>query len=281
MVTLFISTQCKKHRTPDGDVWWEGKTAEPPAELIDWQGRPWKAGSTEKAAHPNSRFTAPMQNNPNISRYANDPQGVPISAIIFGGRRPTTVPLVMQSFDWTHGVFLGATMGSETTAAAEGKAGVVRRDPMAMLPFIGYNVDDYFAHWLHMRGQMKYPPKIFLVNFFRKDKNGKFIWPGFGENIRLLQWCISRSQGRIGGQETLMGWVPRDGDLDLSGLDITVEQLDQAMAVDLNEWKVELESIAQFFKTLGAELPRPLQLQRELLQEKIHALLPNSNHIDH
>lgn len=257
--------------TKDGDVWWEGKTSEAPEELIDWQGRPWTKGSSEKAAHPNSRFTAPMTNNPALSRYVNDASGVPISAIIFGGRRATTVPLVMQSFDWTHGVFLAATLGSETTAAAAGQVGIVRRDPMAMLPFTGYNMGEYFGHWLSMRGRIPHPPKIFLCNWFRKDEKGGFIWPGFGENMRVLRWVVERALGRVGGQETLMGWVPREGDLDLSGLNISPEQVDLASEVDLKEWQNELEGIDKFFKSLDSHLPKSLELQRELLLAKIAA----------
>jgi phosphoenolpyruvate carboxykinase (GTP) len=255
--------------TKDGDVWWEGMDGPVPDELIDWQGRPWKKGSTEKAAHPNSRFTAPMTNNPALSRLVNDPDGVPISAIIFGGRRATTIPLVLQSFNWGHGVFLGATLGSETTAAATGKVGVVRRDPMAMLPFAGYNMGDYLQHWLQMQAKIPYPPKIFQVNWFRKSKDGKFLWPGFGENMRVLKWIVDRSHVRVGGQETLLGWVPKAGDLDLSGLDIPPEMVDEATSINTAEWKEELQSQGEFFELLGKHAPEALQLQRKLLLARL------------
>lgn len=255
--------------TPDGDVWWEGMDGQVPEELTDWQGRPWKKGSAEKAAHPNSRFTAPASNNPVLSKHVNDPEGVPISAIIFGGRRSDTVPLVLQSFNWAHGVFLGATLGSETTAAATGKVGVVRRDPMAMLPFCGYNMGDYFAHWLKMQRQIAYPPKIFQVNWFRKNADGKFLWPGYGENMRVLKWVIDRAQGKVGGQETLLGWVPKAGDLDLSGLDIPSNNVNQATEISLDEWKNELQSQEEFFAQFGNRLPETLQLQRKLLLSRL------------
>ena len=255
--------------TKDGDVWWEGMDGEVPDELTDWQGRPWKKGSTEKAAHPNARFTAPMTNNPVLSKHANDPDGVPISAIIFGGRRATTVPLVLQSFNWAHGVFLGSTLGSETTAAATGKEGVVRRDPMAMLPFAGYNMGQYLQHWLDMQEKIPYPPKLFQVNWFRKGKDGKFLWPGFGENMRVLKWIVDRAHVRVGGQETPFGWVPKAGDLDLSGLDIPAEKVDEATHIDPAEWKQELTEEGEFFEMLGKASPETLQLQRKLLLSRL------------
>jgi phosphoenolpyruvate carboxykinase (GTP) len=258
--------------TRDGDVWWEGKDGEVPDELTDWQGRPWKKGSTEKAAHPNSRFTAPMANNPVLSRFADDPQGVPISAIIFGGRRASTVPLVMQAFNWLHGVFLGASLGSETTAAAAGKVGVVRRDPMAMLPFCGYNMGEYFGHWLRMQGKIGYPPKVFVVNWFRQDEEGKFLWPGFGENMRVLKWIVDRSRVRVGGQETVLGWVPKAGDLDLSGVHVPSERVDMATRIDLGEWKTELESQGEFFDKLGPTMPKSLELYRQMLLSRVETI---------
>jgi len=258
--------------TKDGDVWWEGKDGEPPDELTDWQGRPWKKGSTEKAAHPNSRFTAPATNNPVQSRFADDPQGVPISAIIFGGRRATTIPLVMQAFSWTHGVFLGSILGSETTAAATGKVGVVRRDPMAMLPFCGYNMGSYFAHWLDMQGRIHYPPKVFMVNWFRQGKDGKFLWPGYGENMRVLKWVVDRARLRVGGQETLLGWVPKSGDLDLSGLNVPHDDVDAATHIDIDEWKVELGSVQEFEEKIGATMPETLKLYRQMVMARLKTL---------
>jgi len=255
--------------TKDGDVWWEGMDGPVPEELTDWQGRPWKKGSTEKAAHPNSRFTAPMTNNPALSKHVNDPEGVPISAIIFGGRRATTVPLVLQSFNWAHGVFLGATLGSETTAAAVGQVGVVRRDPMAMLPFAGYNMGEYLQHWLDMQDKIPYPPKLFQVNWFRKGKDGKFLWPGFGENMRVLKWIVDRAHVKVGGQETLFGWVPKAGDLDLSELPIPSEKVDEATAINIDEWKQELTNEGEFFQMLGPNAPETLQLQRKLLLSRL------------
>jgi phosphoenolpyruvate carboxykinase (GTP) len=256
-------------RTADGDVWWEGKDNEPYAEMIDWKGAPWKKGSTDKAAHPNSRFTAPMANNPALSRYASDPKGVPISALIFGGRRSTTMPLVLQSFNWTHGVYLASTMGSETTAAATGLKEGVRRDPMAMLPFMGYDAGSYFQHWLDMQSRIPNPPKLFMVNWFRKGADGKFIWPGYGENMRALKWILDRSHGRVGAVETIVGHVPRKEDLNLAGLDLSQDAVTTAMKVDLAEWEEELESQKEWFDKLGKTLPRPLVLQREMLLERV------------
>jgi phosphoenolpyruvate carboxykinase (GTP) len=256
--------------TEDRDVWWEGKDGEVPAKLTDWQGKPWVKGeSKEKAAHPNSRFTAPASNNPALSPEWDSPKGVPISAIIFGGRRATTVPLVMESFNWAHGVYFGATMGSETTAAAVGQVGVVRRDPMAMLPFCGYNVGEYFQHWLNMQTKIKNPPKIFMVNWFRQNKEGRFVWPGFGDNMRVLKWVLDRVEGRTPAQETVVGYVPRDGDLDTQSLDATPADLAVAMKVDLGEWKQELEGQAEWFDKVGATLPKALKLQREILLDRV------------
>jgi len=256
-------------RTEAGDLWWEGKDSDPPDGLIDWKGQPWKKGSGEKAAHPNSRFTAPMRNNPALSRFAEDPTGVPISALIFGGRRSNTVPLVMQAFNWTHGVQMASTMGSETTAAQSGAVGVVRRDPMAMLPFCGYDMGTYLDHWLGMQARIPNPPKIFMVNWFRQGAGGKFLWPGYGENMRALRWILDRAAGRVGALETPVGWVPRLESMNLSGLDISLADVRQAMSVDLGEWETELRSQAEFYSTLGPTLPRALELQRQLLLERV------------
>ncbi len=255
--------------TKNGEVWWEGLDGEVPEELTDWKGQPWKKGSTEKAAHPNSRFTAPASNNPILSSHVNDPRGVPISAIIFGGRRSNTIPLVMQSFNWAHGVYLGSTMASETTAAATGATGVVRRDPMAMLPFAGYNMAEYFQHWLDMQKAVPYPPKIFMVNWFRKNKDGKFMWPGYGDNMRVLKWIIDRAHGKVGAQESLFGWVPKQGHIDLSGLDIAPETVDEATAINEEEWKAELEDQKAFFEHFGDKMPRTLELIRQQLLSRL------------
>jgi phosphoenolpyruvate carboxykinase (GTP) len=251
--------------TPDGDVWWEGMDVEPPGELLDWQGRKWRPDSGDKAAHPNSRFTTPIVNNPILSPHVEDPCGVPISAIIFGGRRATTAPLVLEAKDWLHGVFLGAIMGSETTAAAAGRVGVVRRDPMAMLPFAGYNMGDYWQHWLAMRPRITEPPRIFMVNWFRKGPDGSFLWPGYGENLRVLKWILGRVEGRMAGRETLLGTIPATGELDLSGLNLPPQQLEQALAVDRGEWKTEMASAGEFFERIGSSVPEQLrQLHRDL-----------------
>ncbi len=255
--------------TPDGDVWWEGKDGEPPAECLDWQGRPWTPASAEKAAHPNSRFAAPMRNNPALAPEATDPQGVPISGIIFGGRRAGTMPLVFQTFNWIHGVYTGATMGSETTAAAAGGTGQVRRDPMAMLPFCGYNMGDYFRHWLRMRKLMRNPPKIFHVNWFRKDARGKFLWPGFGENMRVLKWIIDRCRGRVPALETPLGWMPEPGDIDLEGLDADAAGVAEALEVGIEDWKREVLLQDELFFRLYSDLPKELIFQRELLISRL------------
>lgn len=252
--------------TPDLDVWWEGKDGPPPKECLDWRGNKWTPESKEKAAHPNSRFTAPMANNPMLAPEANDPHGVPISAIIFGGRRSDTIPLVFQSFNWVHGVYLGATMGSEMTAAAVGGAGQVRRDPMAMLPFCGYNMGDYFRHWINMRKHIKYPPRIFHVNWFRKNAQGHYLWPGFGENMRVIKWIVDRCHGRADADETPIGWVPNPKRFDLNGLPgFTVEQFEQLQAINEEEWRREILMQDELFMKLHSRLPKELIFQRELL----------------
>jgi len=252
--------------TADGDVWWEGKDGPVPAECLDWKGNKWTPASKEKAAHPNSRFTAPMTNNPMLAPEAHDPNGVPISAVIFGGRRSDTIPLIFQAFNWVHGVYLGATMGSEMTAAAVGGAGQVRRDPMAMLPFCGYNMGDYFRHWINIRKAIKYPPRIFHVNWFRKDEKGEFLWPGFGENMRVLKWIIDRCHGRVDADETPLGWVPCPKTFDLTGLKgFTPEKFEKLQAISEEEWRKEILMQDELFMKLHAHLPKELLFQRELL----------------
>ncbi len=255
--------------TPDGDVWWEGKTDAAPPKAIDWQGQEWTPDSGRKASHPNSRFTAPMVNNPALDPAANDPDGVVVSAIIFGGRRSRTIPLVFQAFNWVHGVYLGATMGSETTAAAVGQQGVVRRDPMAMLPFIGYNIRDYLVHWFRMRKKMSDCPRIFNVNWFRKDDQGRYLWPGFGENMRVLKWIIDRCQGRAYAKETAIGWMPRAEDIDIEGLAVTRDQMKQLQSVNLEEVKAEIMSQEELFLKLAGDLPKEMIFQRELLVTRL------------
>ncbi|MFI0347347.1 MAG: phosphoenolpyruvate carboxykinase (GTP) [Chthoniobacterales bacterium] len=255
--------------TPDGDVWWEGKDNPPPKDLIDWKGNPWNPESGEKAAHPNSRFTAPMKNNPACAEEAEWPQGIPISAIIFGGRRATTMPLVFQAFNWIHGVYTGATVGSEMTAAAAGTIGQVRRDPMAMLPFCGYNMGSYFDHWLEMRRLIKVLPRIFHVNWFRKDKEGNFLWPGFGENMRVLQWIAERCQGRANALETAIGWMPRYEDMNMEGLNISSERFEELQKIDPKEWERELILQDELFLKIYRDLPKELIFQRELLISRL------------
>src|SRR4051812_36292736 len=258
---------------PDGDVWWEGKTPEAPKECVDWTGERWTpemaAATGKKAAHPNSRFTAPCTNNPALDPAWNDPGGVPVSGIIFGGRRSRIIPLVFQAFNWTHGVYLGATLGSETTAAATGAVGVVRRDPMAMLPFIGYNIRDYLVHWFRMRKKMKDCPRIFHVNWFRKNDQGKYMWPGFGENMRVLKWIIDRCHGRAYAAETTLGWMPRAEDIDLEGLDIDINDLRAMQTVDNADVKAEILSQEELFLKLAGDLPKEMIFQRELLISRL------------
>jgi phosphoenolpyruvate carboxykinase (GTP) len=251
--------------TEEGDVWWEGMSEPPRCKVYDWQGQEWTPDSGKPAAHPNSRFTSPAKQCPSIDPNWENPQGVPISAIIFGGRRPNNVPLVFQSFNWIHGVYIGATMGSETTAAAEGQVGKIRRDPFAMLPFCGYNMGDYFAHWLHMRKLIQKPPRIFHVNWFRKGSDGKFIWPGFGENMRVLQWMIGRCLGRANANETPLGWMPPVDSFPLEGISVTPSQLEALQTIDIEAWKREVISQDELFLKLYAHLPKELIFQRELL----------------
>lgn len=249
------------HNMDNNTVWWEGLDKNPPTNAIDWKGNPWNGQtSDEKGAHPNSRFTAPAKNCPCISPEFENPQGVPISAFIFGGRRAKLTPLVYQSKSWNHGVFVGSVMGSETTAAATGAVGVIRRDPMAMLPFCGYNMGDYWKHWIEI-GQTLDPdkaPKIFNVNWFRKDDEGNFLWPGFGDNMRVLDWIVDRCEGKVDAQETAIGYLPYAKDINLDGLDMTEEQLDKILDVDKDAWEEELKGVEELYAKFGDHLPKEL-----------------------
>ncbi|MCM3894521.1 MULTISPECIES: phosphoenolpyruvate carboxykinase (GTP) [Gordonia] len=257
--------------TDDGDIWWEGIGGEKPAHLTDWLGRSWTPDSDEPAAHPNSRYCTPISQCPSLAEEWDDPQGVPISAILFGGRRKTTVPLVTEARDWQNGVFMGATVGSEQTAAAEGKVGTVRRDPMAMLPFMGYHVGDYFQHWINLgkNADASKLPKVFYVNWFRRGDDGRFLWPGFGENSRVLKWIIGRIEGENEGVQTPVGIVAKPEEIDVTGLDVPAEDLEAALAVDPDEWRRELPLIEELFAFVGEKLPTSLQDELDALKQRL------------
>ncbi len=263
-----IFTNCAL--TDDGDVWWEGMTEGTPEHVIDWKGRDWPPESREDAAHPNARFTAPASQCPVISPDWENPEGVPIDIFLFGGRRSTVVPLVTEAFSWDHGVFLGATAASETTSANIGAVGNLRRDPFAMKPFLSYHMGDYFKHWLAMGDRLaSKAPRIFYVNWFRKSTQGKFLWPGFSDNSRVLKWMCDRIEGRIGAKETPIGLMPKDGDLDLTGLDIPVENIRAVMDVDLKAWKAEIPDIEKHFALFGSRLPDRLKKQFEEFKKRL------------
>lgn len=258
----------------DMTVWWEGLDKNPPSKAIEWKGS--KVDGKEytadgnKLAHPNSRFTAPAKNCPCISSEFENPQGVPISAIVFGGRRAKTAPLVYQARDWDHGVFVGATMASETTAAAAGAVGVIRRDPMAMRPFVGYNMADYFQHWYDMGKKISCPPQIFNVNWFRLDKDGNFMWPGFGDNMRVLNWILDRCEGKVGAVETEIGYVPNKEDLQLEGLDLSEEVVDELLSIDIDAWKEDLANQREFFAQFGDRLPKEINESMDTLEANLN-----------
>ncbi|MGD0439703.1 MAG: phosphoenolpyruvate carboxykinase (GTP) [Acidimicrobiales bacterium] len=257
--------------TDDGDIWWEGLTEEPPAHLTDWRGNDWTPRTAKPAAHPNSRFTAPASQDPAIAEEWEDPEGVPISAILFGGRRAAVIPLVHEAFDWAHGVFLGSIMASETTAAATGAVGELRRDPFAMLPFCGYNMADYWAHWLSFENRMDTAnlPRVFYVNWFRKSTDGRYLWPGFGDNSRVLEWVFERCAGRGGAVETPIGYLPAPGAIDTEGLDIKDEDMADLLRVDRDEWRAELPPIVDYFSQFGSRLPAAVFEQAEALRLRL------------
>jgi phosphoenolpyruvate carboxykinase (GTP) len=257
--------------TPHGTPYWEGMDGQPPHEAIDWQGKPWTPESVTKAAHPNSRFTTPATQCPSMSPEWENPKGVPISAILFGGRRASLIPLVYQSFNWQHGVFLGATMTSETTAAATGAVGVVRRDPMAMLPFCGYNMGDYFGHWLHMGQKLTNPPQIFRVNWFRMNAEGKYLWPGFGENLRVLRWVLGRVHGEVGAAETPIGYLPHPSGIDVTGLDVTPDTLRELLMVNRKEWLEVIAGQKEYLQKYGDRMPKEIWQQCEALEKRLQS----------
>ncbi len=266
-------------KTESGGVWWEGMDDAPPARGTDWQGKPWTPASKEKGAHPNARFTAPAAQCPSISPRWEDPQGVPLSAILFGGRRAKLAPLIFEAFDWNHGVYVGSAMASETTAAAAGQVGVVRRDPMAMLPFCGYNMGDYFGHWLAMGKRVKSPPKIFHVNWFRKGADGAFLWPGYGENLRPLLWAIDRCHGKGEARSTPIGLVPTEKALNLAGLDVPAGRLDALLSVDADDWRADTADHGKFLAGFGKRVPKGIRDQYAALLarlDKVSAPAPSA-----
>ena len=253
----------------DQTVWWEGMGMDPPAHGLDWKGEEWTPESGEKGAHPNSRFTAPAYQCPVIAPNWEDPKGVPISAILFGGRRAKLTPLVSESFDWTHGTFVGATMASETTAAATSASGVLRRDPMAMLPFCGYNVAKYWQHWINMGTKSDKMPSVYNVNWFKKDDNGNFLWPGYGDNMRALDWIVRRCKGEVDAIETSIGNLPRPQDLNTTGLGISEAELDNLLKIDSQAWEEEIVGIEEYFQQFGDDLPSELRLQLDALKSRL------------
>jgi phosphoenolpyruvate carboxykinase (GTP) len=265
-----IFTNCAL--TDEGDVWWEGMTEQPPSHAIDWLGEDWTPEADHPAAHPNARFTTPASQNPSMSDDWEDPQGVPIDAFLFGGRRATVVPLVTEAFDWDHGVFMGSIMGSEKTAAAAGKVGELRFDPMAMLPFCGYNMADYFAHWLELgRREGVRLPKVFMVNWFRKDDSGRFLWPGFGENSRVLAWVFERCDDEGGAEQTPIGLVPAQGALDTAGLGLSAEDMEKLLSADTDEWIAQLPQLKEHYAMFGERLPAELREQLDALETRLRA----------
>ena len=261
---------------PDGTPWWEGHDDPPPPQALDWQGRQWTPASGERAAHPNSRFTTPASDCPSLSPEFENPKGVPIDAMLFGARRQRRVPLVFEARNWQHGTFMAATLSSETTAAATGKVGVLRRDPMAMLPFCGYNMGDYFGHWLNVGANLKNPPHIFRVNWFRTDERGRFLWPGFGENLRVVKWIIERSEGRGKAVDTPVGFVPSLDAIDRRGLDLSDEVMASLLKVDPAEWVEAVAGQEEFMKSYGSHMPKGLWDEHDELARRIHDIVTPS-----